>query len=322
MEKIDKMLELLDKSSLTDEERKFISDVQNEDSEARKLILVYKSLENSLEDKLHLDPALLADAVLIETGGEPADIVTGYIYPKIKEHIEVCETCRNEYDLLMSEYKDAEIHVAGSLNKPQEKINTKGGIFSFRNVPQVKYAFAAVFSLFIIYFGLYAFSSFITPAYKQNVINDDTQDMFITRGRTSVLFQKSLDAMNRNESGEAINYLEQDIKENSGDRSIFYSYYILGILQLENAQDGFIGLFKSYDTEKVKRAITSFEKSISLNNTGDYKNVELDAQYYLGRAYLLTDDFSSAEKHFKIVIENKGRYSAQAETLLKNAAGK
>ena len=113
-----------------------------------------------------------------------------------------------------------------------------------------------------------------------------------------------------------MNFFKEDINENKIDQSIFYTYYVLGITQLHTAEESFIGLFKNYDKEKVNDAIASLNKAIELNTSGSYENINLDAQYYLGRAYLLVDNLKSAKENLQIVIDRKGRFYKEANKLV------
>jgi hypothetical protein len=47
-----------------------------------------------------------------------------------------------------------------------------------------------------------------------------------------------------------------------------------------------------------------------------YENLNLDANYYLGRAYLLLDDFVNAKKHLKIVVNMKGSFYNVATSMI------
>ena len=320
MDKLEKILELLEKKHLTVEERKFISDAELYDPEVKELLSLHSNLEKSFEHKLHQDPDLIADVVLFENGEDPSDSSVKHIYSQIKTHIESCETCKEEYNSYLEEYRTAAKHTSelvSEVKSEKERQVESSRIFSAMNFSRVKYAAASLLIIIISYAGLYLYSSLNVPEYKKSVLTEDSSELFITRGRTSVLFQKSIDAINKNEIDKAIEYLKQDIKENSNDRTIFYSYYILGVLQIEDSEESFIGLFKNYNDEKVYEAISSLTKAISLNNSGDYFNITLEIHYNLGRAHLLTDDFNSAEDHFSIVIENKGKYYRESEQMLK-----
>jgi tetratricopeptide (TPR) repeat protein len=66
----------------------------------------------------------------------------------------------------------------------------------------------------------------------------------------------------------------------------------------------------------VLKGIYHFEKSIEYNQNDRFQNLKFDAHFYIGKAYLLINDKVQAEKHFKIVIDNKGSFYKDAEKLL------
>jgi tetratricopeptide (TPR) repeat protein len=154
-----------------------------------------------------------------------------------------------------------------------------------------------------------------TPEYIKN-FNTNKEDFYITRGRTSMAFQKGLDAIENKNWDEAIKSLNEDIASNSGESSIFYSHYVLGLTYLRSADSDFLGLFKSFDEEKVKSAVYNLEKTIELNTSGNFYNINLDANYYLGRAYLLLEDYAEAKTHLQYVVNEKGGLYKDAEELL------
>ena len=318
MDKLVKILELLERKHLTEEEMKFISEAELHYPEVKEFISLRNNLELSFEHKLHQEPDLIADVVLFENGNDPSDNSVKYIYFQIKKHIESCERCKEEYNIALSEYCETRDYVKINLNKPAEEMAVKiNGVFLFLQKNQFRYAFASLLVIIISYIGLYFYYELTIPPYKALTVIEESGELPLTRGRVSVLFQKSINAIAKKDFDTAIKYLKQDITENASDRSIFYSWYMLGIIQLRSSEEDFIGLVKNYNEDKVREAIYSFNKAISLNDSGDYYNLTLEMHYYLGKAFLLIDDLKSAEEHFSIVIKNKGGYSYEAEEKLK-----
>jgi len=170
--------------------------------------------------------------------------------------------------------------------------------------------------LIIGYVGLFSISSITTPYYEKNVFAQGEDEFYTTRGRTSVLFQQGLNSIENGEYEKAIKFLNEDILENKNDRSIFYSYYIIGITYLKAAESDFVGLFKSFDKQDVNLAISNLRESIDKNNSGDYENLKLDSYYYIGRAYLLIEDADSARSGFQKVIDGKGKFAIDSKNLI------
>ena len=320
MDKIDKILELLERKTLSETEIKLLEEFSNSDEEIKSFIGVYRSLNSSLSASEHLPPDLLSTYILFEMGDEPDNKLIPFIRQKIKSHLEVCSVCRNEYNFLINEYKDIKDHVDKSIVK-----NTKTTVQAteipllgnFTRSSSFRYTFATLAVIIVGYFGLFLISSSITPDYKKNIFSENQDDSYKTRGRTSPLFQQGLNAIENGNYDDAIKYLSDDIREHQNEKSIFYSYYIIGMTYLKAAESNYLGLFTSYDKENVNLAIANLKESIDKNNSGDYESLKLDSYYYIGRAYLLNDDKASAVSNFQKVVDGKGKYSKEAVELIR-----
>ncbi|MFZ1282175.1 MAG: hypothetical protein WAR59_15160, partial [Ignavibacteriaceae bacterium] len=156
---------------------------------------------------------------------------------------------------------------------------------------------------------------FTTPGYKNTKFIEE-RESYSTRGRTTELFQRGLDAVENNNYSSAVEYLEKDIKSNPNSESIFYTHFILGFTYVSKAESDFLGLFKSFDRDDVLKGIAHFEKSIELNNSGTFSNLNLDANYFIGKAYLLIDEKAKAKDHLQDVVNSKGSYYKKAEELI------
>jgi tetratricopeptide (TPR) repeat protein len=318
MEKIDKIFELLEKNTLTESEKKMLEDFANSDEEIREFIRIYKSIDSSLHASGHIHPDLLSSYILFEMGDESDERLIKIIKDKIKSHLEECDICRDEYNLYANEYEEIRQHLNRSVRSDSKITSDKqkaSGIF----IPKFNYfknAFA-VFSVLVFgYIVLFVISNSLTPDYKTNIFADDQTKSFMTRGRTSQLFQKGLNSIDKGDYKDAVNFFKKDIEEHQNDKSIFYTYYITGITHLKAAESDFIGLFKSYDNEHVKLAIANLNESIEKNKSGDYENLKLEAYYYIGRAYLLDDKKDAAIDNLQKVIKGKGRYFKEASELI------
>ncbi len=317
MEKFDKILELLDKTTISDEEQKFINESVKSDDEVKKLVNVYKSLQSSLPNSLHLDINIIASYILYENGEEPEIKSVSLLAEKIRQHLSKCKLCRDEYDNLRQEFLITDKHIKASINEKNQSEKIQTPVWAvFKNSNVFRYAFATVAVLLMLYSGLFIYSNSNLKFYEKDLFNQGSEEVYSTRGRTSLIFQKGLDAVEHGDYETAEKYFKDDIKENINDKSIFYTYYILGITQLHTAEKSFLGLFPTYDKKIVDEAIASFNKAIELNTTGNYVNINLDAFYYLGRAYLLEDDFKNAKHYLDIVTDKKGRFYNEAKELI------
>ena len=318
MEKIDKILELLDKQNLTEEEQELLKQFTGSDDELKSFMTVYKKIESSLSSLGHIPTDLLAEFVLYETGGgESNDKVMGILKPKVSGHLKECLECRKEYDELKNEYSVITDHVSKSISqKPDSKQSSSFINSLLKGTGNFKYAFAVLTLIMVTYAGLFVVSSSITPDYKKNLFENDFENSYLTRGRTSPSFQQGMSAIDEKNYPKAIEFLTKDITEHKSEKSIFYSHYILGLTYLKVSESDFLGLFKSYNSENVDLAITNFELALEKNSSGSYENLRLDTYYYLGRAYLLIDNTESAILNFQKVVEGKGRFASEAQKLI------
>jgi len=315
MNELNKILELLDKESLTSDEKLFLSDLLKNDSDANKLNEIYFKLKNFMNSKGLIDKELMAEYVLFKNNVCSENWII-LVANRIEEQIRKSPETKALFKEMNEEYNDLNLFLSQTIKEQPVQNNTinKTSFYIFKNYNISKYVYASA-AMIILYFGLFTFSSFITPDYKNSFADND---FYSTRGRTSELFQRGLDAIERKDFDSAINYLNKDIISNPDDESIFYTHFVLGITYINAAQNSFIGLFKSFKKEEVEKGIASFNKSIILNKSGKFDNLKLDAHYFIGKSFLLIDDIPSAKKHLNIVVNGKGSYFRKADQLLKS----
>lgn len=317
MEKFDKILELLEKQNLTESDQKLLEQYTNSDKELNSVVEVYKKLKTCLSGNGHISTDLLASYVLYEMGENEDNKTISILSRKVSSHLKECTECKKEYEELKNEYTLIGEHIVNALYQNAQS-RSDNFIFSsfFKRTSTFKYAFAVLAVLIVSYVGLFFISTSTTPEYKTNLFNDTTEDSYLTRGRTSPLFQQGLNAIEEKDYSKAIEFLSQDINEHKNDKSIFYSHYILGLTHLRASESDFLGLFKSYNNKNVDFAITNLQAAIGKNNSGSYESLKLDAYYYLGRAYLLVDNRDLAVSSLQKVIDEKGKFAREAQQLI------
>ncbi len=304
MDETEKILELLDKDTLSGEEKEYLSKALN-NPELRKIKETYLQLKNSLKRSGHIDEELMAEYVLYKNNLTKEKVIV-LLANKIEDHLRVCAECQELFKRLNSEYSSVDEFI-------NKSITTKPTGSEY--IRKFKYAFASIAAVAIIYLGLFVVSSVTTPDYKKSFL--DGNDFYTSRGRASEYFQRGLDAIDKKEYNDAVKYLKEDIAENADAGTLFYSYYVLGITYVNKGENDYLGLFESYNKEDVMKGIESFNKSIELNTSGNFDNLKLDAHYYIAKACLLIDDIPLAKEHLEIVIDGKGSYYKKAEELLK-----
>lgn len=317
MENQEKIFELLDKQNLTENEQKLLMQYSEKDAEIKSFINIYNKLKSSISLGGHIPAELLASYILYEEENDSGDKIMQILSGRIKTHLADCAECKNVFNDLRTEYSLIDEHVSKSVTQKSESgksISINNSIF--KRTSFFKYAVAAMIVIVVSYIGLFFVSSSITPDYKRNIFKNESEDSYLTRGRTSQLFQQGLNAIDEKNYSKAIEFLSQDIDEHKNEKSIFYSHYVLGLTYLRASESDFLGLFNSYNIENVNLAITNFNESIEKNNSGNYESLKLNTYYYLGRAYLLIDDSNSAISNFQKVIEGNGSFAPEAAKLI------
>jgi tetratricopeptide (TPR) repeat protein len=318
MEKYEKIIELLDKEKLTKDEQNYLSEFVNSDKDATRLEAVYKSIKTNMPKIAHIDSEMIGDFILYENGELSEDAMIPLLADKIKLHLKNCLECGEEYESLKEEFDDVTNHIEKNILKDDKSYRTKSLLpaFAANNFSSFKYVFTIFVVFAVAYLGLFTFSSISTPDYNKNIFSGKEDGFYVTRGRTSFTFQKGLDAVQKESYDDAIKYFELDIEEHAHQGSIFYTHFITGLTYLKSAESSFIGMFQSFDKEKVNKAVTNLNLSVEKNISGNYDNLNLDAHYYLGRSYLLLEDFEKAKDQLTIVIESKGKFYNEAAELI------
>jgi tetratricopeptide (TPR) repeat protein len=141
--------------------------------------------------------------------------------------------------------------------------------------------------------------------------------MSISRGRSTDNFELSIKALEDKDYQSAIEYLKNDIELNPNDKTIFYSYYILGLTHLEMAEKNLLGLFTTFDKSSSEATILNLGKCVKLNTSGNFNNVNLDAFFFMAKASLMLEDSKTAKDYLEIVVKEKGSKMNEAEQILK-----
>lgn len=316
MNELEKLIELLEKESLSKDDAELFNQILKNNPEAKNLKTIYTGIRNALTNNGHIDEGLLGEYVLF-LNKNSSDSVAASLSAKVANHLKTCSDCEKLFKEFNSEYSEIDLFVNQSIKdkKYENEISPQPLIELARKSSSLKYIFVTLSAVVIIYLGLFFSDSFLIPDYKKSFF--DGEEFYITRGRNSEAFQKGLNFIDNKNYEDAVKYLKEDIRTNPNSESLFYAYYVLGLTYISKAEKNFLGLFPSYNKEDVIEGINNLKKSIELNNTQTFQNVKLDAYYFIGKAYLLIDEKESAVENLKIVVEEKGGYYKQAEDLLK-----
>ena len=319
MDNKDKLYELLQKENFSKEDENILNQIISNDIEAKEIYLTHNKIKAALNSpQNHLSEDEIADYLLVQNNNDPVDNNIYAKVPFIEKHIRECSKCKEIFQSFNEEYADIESALKSELHKPDENISEKPveNKIIYKQPFYSKYIFVGLLLAAFVYGGMFIFSQIISPSTYDSAVLNDNEEVYITRGRGTEYFQKSLSALDDKDYNKTIEYLKDDIKANSKDETIFYSYYILGLTYLETAPKSFIGLFPAFNKENVEEGITNLKKSIELNNSGKYENINLDSYFYLGKASLMENNLESAKKYFSIVIQKHGSKMNEAKTIL------
>jgi tetratricopeptide (TPR) repeat protein len=318
----EKIADLLEKKKLTKEEKSLLDTLLNDDPEAMKFFKTYTEIEKTLE-RQHLGLEELRDYVLIKNGSEPENNEILKRLPGIEKHLRSCSKCSEEFRFLNNEYREVETFLAGEMHSEQVKagsVKTETAPASpKRNYSRYYYSIAA--SAALVYVILLFISNAATPEMHRYAAISDKSDFYlhfyITRGKATDEFQQSIRALEEEDYESAILHLKKDIELNPEDKTIFYSYYIIGLSYLETAENSFMGLFPAYNKLKAKNALENFRMCIENNKSGRFPDITYNSFYYSAKACLMLNDVDTARMYLRKVIEAKGSKMSEAENLLK-----
>lgn len=319
MKNFDKIIAFLEKDNLTEEDNRLLTLLLNQDAEAKEFYTNYKKLGSAFLSSRHLTIDELADYVLIKNGLEPENYENAINIPLFDAHIRRCGKCAEQMKLYNKDFSDVENFLSAQFKPTEEQLikETESKIISVSKFNIGRYALLGLSAFVIVFFSLLIISNLATSKYYKFATLDDISDMSISRGRNTDDFELSIKAIEEKDYLNAIEYLKSDIKLNSNDETIFYSYYILGLTYLETAEKNLLGLFPSFEKSSAKSALQNFNKAIELNTSGKFLNVNLDAYFYAAKASLMLEDINSAREYLSIVIKEKGSKMNESEIILK-----
>lgn len=318
MKHLDKIIALLDKTHLSESDMNMLNTLLDEDPEAKEFFKTYNMLENAFNSLPHLTTDELADYVLIKEELEPQNPETIKKIPLFDLHIRRCEKCSSQLQVMNNEMAEANNFIYTGLNKTMyesSKHSVQNALFAQRSkFIRSTFIGASVLALFV--FALVLVSNITTSKLYRLAAAEDGLELSISRGRTTNDFELSIKAIEEKDYSAAIKYLQNDIKLNPNDETIFYSYFILGLTYLETAEKNILGLFPSFDKTSAALALENFKKSIEYNTSGKFQNVNLDSYFFAAKAYLMLEDKKSAEEYLQIVVNEKGSKLNQAAAIL------
>lgn len=101
----------------------------------------------------------------------------------------------------------------------------------------------------------------------------------------------------------------------SSDTAQVGPLYLDALATLRGARTSTLGLFPSYDSTALRRAETQLNRVLGRTEADSF--LALEAQFYLGKAYLAQGRVEAARRQFEAVVENEGRRAEEARRILR-----
>lgn len=321
MNNYQRLIELLEKENFSPEDENYISELCAGDHEAEKIVRVYNKLKQSNTIYKIITFKQLSDYVLYLNGQEPIDKNIITLIPEIEKQLRISNELKKEFEFLNAEFSEAAQYVTNTFtisgkSKKNDLLNTLRNLNGFK-----KYSLYSISATSFVYLFLLIVLNIFTPDYKNDIILQDTSDNGYTRGRISESFQQGLIYINNNDLQKAIDMLNKDISINPDGRTIFYSHYVLGMVHLQNSKSNLLGLFTSYNESDLQKGIHELNLAVKKNTNPQFKNINLNAYFFIGNAYLALDSIQKAKPYFEIVTKEKGAFMKHAEILLESIHG-
>lgn len=313
-----KIIELLLKENLTNDENTFLLNSLNSKPELKQYKVIY-SLLGDMKNSLHLNSDFISEYVMFKNNLPLENSSLIKFIPQIEKHILNCPKCKEEYELFNGEYTEIDNYLIQNLTDEKQTLTPKNEnkkTAKIFNLFSTKYIYSAAAVIAFFAFSLFSISQLTVPSYKNISELSELSNYSTTRGRVSADFYNGIKALSNEDYSKAIAMLRSDIKNNSNDETIFYTNYMLGLTYLKKSESDFWGLFKSYNVADLDSSVANFEQTISKNNSESFLNINFNSYFYIGKAHLINDNFTEAKKYLQIVVDKKGSYSKQAKELI------
>lgn len=315
----DKILELLEKKTLTKGDKQELESLIGDNSELRKFVSAYQRLSEIVNHSSHLSEEEVSEYVLYKNGLKHQDISIIGRVPFIETHLRQCADCSEIFKDLNSEYSNVDAFITETINQDETTVpgtSTPASETLSKKYRRPLYAFTSVIIVGLIYLSLYVISSISTPDYYSDAALKIDSEFSVNRGRATEDFQNSLKALEQHDYGDVIKFLQMDIQQNPNDETIFYSYYIIGLTYLKTAGQDVLGLFPHYNRERAAKGSEYLKESVQKNNSGKFTNIKLNAYFYLAKASLMLNDKKTAREYLSKVITEKGSKMEAAKKLM------
>ncbi|MBL1215495.1 MAG: hypothetical protein HND52_19165 [Ignavibacteriae bacterium] len=318
MNEKDFIYKLLEKENISDDENSQMNEILNKDRSLKSFVNFYFKAKAAVEKKSHIAPDILADYILFKSQLQTESAGIFNLADKIENHLRGCDKCTEDFKVLNEEYLSVDEFITDNIsqtdiNETEITKNVFKNIFQSRTVYKSLYAFAL---LVLFYAGAVFITNYSIPDYNREITELSGELNLNSRGRASQEFLMGISELQKGNFENAVLSFKSDLKNNKNSKTIFYTHFILGQAYLRNAKKDLLGINLGFDQDFINKSINEFRNCIAVNNNYQFVNINYDAHYFVGRAYLLRDDKNQAIEEFNKVIENKGRFINEAKELI------
>ena len=208
MDKLEKVIDILEQGVLHDEDRKYLKRIATEDIDIKNFISVHLKLKRIFNSTCHLDMEILAEFILYYDGDLDAAEYIAQITDKIEDHLAECSVCNNIYLKFTKEFQQVDNFVSKAINDNEDtKFQKKPSVFSRIRKTNFRAAITAIILLLVAYFGMMITSYYGTPSYKKNVFEFEAINISVIQSRDTELFRQGLTAFKMDDYDKTIGLL-------------------------------------------------------------------------------------------------------------------
>jgi tetratricopeptide (TPR) repeat protein len=250
---------------------------------------------------------------------------------KIKSHLQGCRLCGEKYEEMRTEFKALESFVdesimaylklgKNSVSKLFNTIRTELGdltenLRGLLTSPQRKFVFISVTAiavlLVMILFPL-IFTNSGSMYHKLGKL-ENTEISFLTRGAGAGRLQQGVSEFNNGNYSLAAEELESFILEHSGDPNQEIAEYVCGLAYLFQANKNLDKQIEPLQYQNIETGIQHLQTVLSISAN---RRLQEDSNWYIGKAYLMKGDGSTAVEYFEKVQNSRGRKAQKAKEIL------
>ena len=141
----DKILELLQKEKLSEEEKLLLERFSVEDAEAAKFINAYKKLNNVIRVSSHLSYDDIGDYILFKNNFAPENKNVIKVISRIEEHLRTCSKCTEDFKILNEDFNNIETFVGTEFSKAKNIESSAKEIFQKKKSRYSRYVIFNVY---------------------------------------------------------------------------------------------------------------------------------------------------------------------------------